>query len=129
MEALVVFTNENNHWLGSALHPDFRHVYCVVPTAEGVVTEVNLTVDGVKLTSWGGGARSLRQFYAHLPETTHCLLTDYQPQERHLLPYVLNNCVGLTKQLLGRRDWSITPRQLFQVLSKEPDPCADLISL
>lgn len=118
MEALVVFTSENNHWLGHGLHPQFRHVYCVLPTADKVVTEINLTSIGIQTKSFLGTPREIASDYMDIEETTEVAIVPYDPADRHLLPHMLNNCVGLTKQLLGIRYWSLTPYQLFKQMEK-----------
>ena len=119
MEALVVFSPEVDHWLGGALHRLFKHVYCVVPTADNVSTEINLTCAGILTKSFSGTPAELLWTYDDLEDTTLAMLVPYDPAERHLMPHTLNNCVGLTKQLLGLRSWALTPYQLFKDLTHE----------
>lgn len=114
MEALVVFSGENEHWLGRTLRPAFRHVYCVLPTADGCSTEINMTVNGIMTKTFAGDPRSLMPDYQYLDDTSVVVLVEYDASDRHLLLYSLNNCVGLTKQLLGIRSWALTPHQLFK---------------
>jgi len=116
MEALVVFTNENAHWLGRLLHPSFQHVYCVLPTADGCSTEINLGAKGIQTFTYAGTPFELMAYYLDLPNTSRAELVKYDPVERHLLTMSLNNCVGLTKQLLGIRSWSLTPYQLHRYI-------------
>jgi hypothetical protein len=116
MEALVVFSNENEHWMGSTLSPAFRHVYCVLPTAPQCSTEINLTLDGILTKTFAGDPADLQDEYDELANTTHTALVDYDPTQRHLMPYMVNNCVGLTKQLLGLNSWAVTPQQLHRHL-------------
>lgn len=127
MEALVVFTKENSHWLSGLLQPEFRHVYCVVPSPNGAGhTEVNLTCDGVKVISWGASLDELIPAYYDLPDTTVILRAGISPDERSLMPAILNNCVGLTKQLIGIRSMSFTPYQLYKDLHTEADICVSI---
>ena len=116
MEALVVFSNENEHWMGGTLSPAFRHVYCVLPTAHQCSTEINLTIDGILTKTFAGDPADLQDEYEALPCTTHTALVEYDPTQRHLMPYMVNNCVGLTKQLLGLNSWAVTPQQLHRHL-------------
>jgi hypothetical protein len=116
MEALVVFSNENEHWMGGTLSPAFRHVYCVLPTAPQCSTEINLTLDGILTKTFAGDPADLQDEYDELANTTHTALVEYDPTQRHLMPYMVNNCVGLTKQLLGLNSWAVTPQQLHRHL-------------
>ena len=116
MEALVVFSNENGHWMGGTLSPAFRHVYCVLPTAHQCSTEINLTIDGILTKTFAGDPADLQDEYDELANTTHTALVEYDPTQRHLMPYMVNNCVGLTKQLLGLNSWAVTPQQLHRHL-------------
>ena len=116
MEALVVFSNENEHWMGGSLSPAFRHVYCVLPTAPQCSTEINLTLAGILTKTFAGDPRDLQAEYDALPCTTSSVLIEYDPTQRHLMPYMVNNCVGLTKQLLGLNSWAVTPQQLHRHL-------------
>jgi len=116
MKALVVFTNENAHWLGRFLRPAYRHVYCVLPTADGCSTEINLGAKGIQTFTYAGNPAELAVHYRNLPNTSHVELVEYDPIDRHLLPMSLNNCVGLTKQLLGIRSWGVTPYQLHRYI-------------
>ena len=116
MEALVVFSNENEHWMGSTLSPAFRHVYCVLPTAPQCSTEINLTLAGILTKTFAGDPADLQDEYEELDCTTHTALIEYDPTQRHLMPYMVNNCVGLTKQLLGLNSWAVTPQQLHRHL-------------
>tara|TARA_R110000796_G_scaffold35622_2_gene91393 strand:- start:932 stop:1576 length:645 start_codon:yes stop_codon:yes gene_type:complete len=116
MEALVVFSKENEHWMGGSLSPAFRHVYCVLPTAPQCSTEINLTLAGILTKTFAGDPRDLQAEYDALPCTTSSVLVEYDPTQRHLMPYMVNNCVGLTKQLLGLNSWAVTPQQLHRHL-------------
>tara|TARA_R110000764_G_C11029370_1_gene385301 strand:- start:16570 stop:17217 length:648 start_codon:yes stop_codon:yes gene_type:complete len=116
MEALVVFSNENEHWMGCKLSPAFRHVYCVLPTAPQCSTEINLTLAGILTKTFAGDPADMQAEYEALPCTSSTMLVEYDPTQRHLMPYMVNNCVGLTKQLLGLNSWAVTPQQLHRHL-------------
>ena len=116
MEALVVFSNENEHWMGGSLSPAFRHVYCILPTAHQCSTEINLTLAGILTKTFAGDPADLQAEYEALPCTSSTMLVEYDPTQRHLMPYMVNNCVGLTKQLLGLNSWAVTPQQLHRHL-------------
>jgi hypothetical protein len=118
MVALVVFSREMDHWLGGRLHPDFKHVYCVVPTAHQHSTEINLTCVGIQTKTFDGTPMELQEEYNGFSDTSHTKLIQYDPAKRHLLPHSLNNCVGLTKQLLGLTTWALTPYQLFKEVER-----------
>ena len=122
MEALVVFSDENEHWLGRTLTPAYRHVYCVIPTADGCSTEINLTTKGIMAKTFAGDPKFLMPDYQELDDTSRVMLVKYDAAQRHLLPYSVNNCVGLTKQILGLTSWAITPHQLFKHLQAKGDP-------
>lgn len=121
MEAVVVFTEDNTHWLSGLLRPSHRHVFCCVPSPhdDGTSVSIDLTIDGIRVTPHAGTPRELARFYN--TQGLEAWLVDYTPEKRLLLPLFLNNCVGLTKHLLGIRSFATTPWQLRRHIAKEYD--------
>ena len=123
MNALVVFTNENQHPLAGWLRPGYRHVFCIVPAfdGEGGSVFVNLTLGGLEVAPLEAPPEAYRQEYA---DDTETLLVPHEPWKRRQAPLALNNCVAITKQLIGLRSWAWTPWQLRCHLSSKDMPCS-----
>lgn len=111
--ALAVFTTDLSHWLSPLLHPSRKHVFAVIPSPSvpGTSTAVNLTMQGVVIAHFDGSPVDLQRHYED--QGLEVERVPYRPEKRQLLPMALNNCVGLTKQVIGIRSWALTPHQLL----------------
>jgi len=127
MKALIIFTPDNRHWAAPLLKRGFRHVYAVIPSPhqDGTSVEVDLTTDGIRIYPIPASPEEIALAFA-LQETSgvEVVLTEYRPDQRHLLTFIGNTCVGLTKALVGIRSWAVTPYQLYEYLQKEQRQCA-----
>lgn len=117
MKALVVFEKTNAHPLAGLLDRRQRHVWCAVCDEE---RDVWISYD------WRQGIPRLR---AEAP-SGFALAEHYRDQGYDVAeirvsdtpvagPFVLNNCVGHTKVILGIKSWALTPRQLYKHLTRE----------
>lgn len=127
--ALIVFTGELAHWLAPLLHPERRHCFAVIPAPSmtGTSVIVNLTMKGLVLWHADGEPEDLAPGYE--AQGLEVVRVPYRPAERQLLPTVLNNCVGLTKQVIGIRSWALTPDQLYRHIRRTQacsEPSLDL---
>lgn len=124
MQAAVIFTSDSHHWLASRLREGYQHVFCVVPSvnADNISVLVDLSTVGIDVRAISGTpeeAAATYRIYGY-----EALLVPYRPAERGRTTAVMNNCVGLTKQVIGFRSWALTPWQLRQALLKETNTCA-----
>lgn len=119
MEAVVIFTDDNAHWLSGLLRPGCRHVFCTVPSPNEDATSVivNATTQGIEVWPVAGTSRELADHYRK--NGLEAWLVPYTPEKRRLIPTTMNNCVGLTKLTVGIRSWALTPWQLRRHLAKE----------
>lgn len=119
MEATIIFSVDNTHWLAGLLHPECNHVFCAVPSPneDGTCVLVDLGIEGIVTTPVSGTPRQLARHYQQ--QGLEAWVVPYMPAKRRLLPTMLNNCVGLTTQLVGLRTWALTPLQLRRHLIKE----------
>jgi hypothetical protein len=117
--ALIVFTRDNGHWLARLLHPARRHCFAVVPSQwapSHTSIEIDLKLGGILIGAARGCPEQLADWYAS--QGLEVVRVPYRPEKRQLLPMILNNCVGLTKQVTGFRSWALTPHQLWRVLRR-----------
>ncbi len=120
--ALIVFSPINGHWLGRLLHPARRHCFAVIPSTWAPTKtsiEIDLKLAGIICGAASGSPEQLREHYAS--QGLEVVEVPYRPSERQLLPMILNNCVGLTKQVTGVRSWAFTPHQLWQALRRKEE--------
>ena len=115
-DALVIFEHNNLHPLGGLLKRDYRHVWCAV-------------IDE-RAHSWIGHDMRLEGHVTTvLCEPDYPLVQYLRDQGKEVIaitrkarrtpgPFILNNCVGLTKSICGIRSSALTPWQLRQHLIK-----------
>ena len=114
-KAYLVFTDDNQHWMGTILRRGYRHVLTISHEGNGWV-----------IYDWAGGAP---QINAIAEEDIHPWLESFPneyieieaEQRRPVGPLMLNNCVGHAKLMLGIRSWAITPWQLCKQIKKRLD--------
>ncbi len=116
--AYAIFDGDNSHWLAWTLKPGFRHVWAVVPDVDGDAwVGISLGLTGLELTNLERLSYDIRAHYERMGDVVIAL--PYTPQDRVMLPFIANSCVGLTKAVLGIRHWAWTPHQLHQHLMKD----------
>lgn len=119
MKAAIVFTDDVEHPLARCLRRGYRHVMCIVPDdrTPGTSLLIDMTVHGLVVTAVEGEPEDAALFYRR--HGLEAWLVPYAPWKSQLLPILLNNCVGLTKQVVGIRGWALTPWQLRKLLAKQ----------
>lgn len=122
--ALVVFSSVGSHALAGFLHPRIKHCFAVVPAfcSPGYSVQVDLNVDGLVTAVAGKPPLMLVDHYERQGYEVVCV--PYRPENRHKLPTLTNNCVGLTKALTGIESWALTPYRLWRHLTKGQDYAA-----
>ena len=106
MKAFIVFGPDNEHPFSFLLSRKRRHVWCILPDARaGMWVSYN----------WHQGVPQVRvESDINYDIATHyrdqgweVVAYEYEP-EAVATPYVLNNCVGHVKSVLGIGGWSNT---------------------
>ena len=120
MNGLIVFSGDNAHPLSPLLRPAYRHVWCAVRDTNGIWIETNVTLTGIHITAIDRDFDLQKHYGAAGLEAW---AVDAQPAERSLMPYSLNNCVGMTKSLIGIRHPAFTPYQLRCYLARKDAQC------
>jgi len=113
-DALVIFEHNNLHPLGGALRAGYRHVWCAVldDNAHSWVSH-DLRLDGYTTTVMCAPDYDLAE---HLRAEGKEVIEITRGRRRILGPFILNNCVGMTKTICGIHSWALTPWQLCQHL-------------
>lgn len=113
-DALVIFEHNNMHPLSPLLKRGYRHVWCAV-------------IDE-RAHAWvGHDLRLAGHQTTVLCDVGYPIATHYREQGKEVIeitrkdfrapgPFILNNCVGLTKTVCGIRSLALTPWQLRQHL-------------
>ena len=120
-DALVIFQNENAHPLGGWLKEGFRHVWCAVldERAHSWVGH-DIRIGGYVSTVLSAADFPLAQAYRDRGMT---VVPIQRVQQSVIGPFILNNCVGLTKAICGIRSTAVTPWQLYRhLLQEQGDP-------
>tara|TARA_R110000822_G_scaffold38746_7_gene107127 strand:+ start:985 stop:1344 length:360 start_codon:yes stop_codon:yes gene_type:complete len=118
MDSIIVFQQANSHPLSWLLHRDLRHVWCAV-----IQDDMWVSYD------WRQGMPMMRaeagadfDLAGHYRDQGYTVIETTRPDRPVFGPFVLNNCVGHTKLLMGIRSWALTPRQLYKHLMKRGHP-------
>lgn len=111
-DALVIFEHNNLHPLSSLLKRGYRHVWCAV------LDERNHSWVGHDLRLAGHVTTVLcapdYPIIQYLRDQDKEVFAIKRAAHRPLGPFILNNCVGLTKTICGIRSSALTPWQLRQ---------------
>ena len=117
MKAIVVFHGEGSGFWPAFLGRDgFRHCYVVVPSGDYWIL-LDGTAGMPRLEVIGGTKDSA----AASCRREGLTIVEFEIRPRGLLvwPWMLQNCVGATKAVLGiRAPWVWTPWQLYRHLRK-----------
>ena len=122
MDALVFFGTDNTHWMAPRLHAVHKHVWCAIRDPNGYWVETEVSVGGI-VQRVVGPDYDLATHYGPEIEVWAMQAT---PEDRQLMPSILNSCVGVTKSLLGIRHWSLTPYQMRKHLSRGAATCVSI---
>lgn len=122
MQAYLIFGADNSHPLAWLLNKQHRHVWCILADIEH---QTWVSYD------WGQGLPELRteasldfDIQGHYESHGYDVVA-IPDDEREAVQgfYVLNNCVGHVKSVLGIRGISFVPHQLYkQVTKRKPRP-------
>jgi len=116
IDALVVFEHNNLHPLSSALKSGYRHVWCAVIDDRNV----GWVSHDLRLTGYVSSVLCAPEYplAEHLAADGNHVIGLSRTDYRAAGPFILNNCVGLTKAVCGIRSWALTPWQLCKYLTK-----------
>ena len=119
MRSYVVFGHENEHPLAWMLDRKFRHVWCIIADERaGQWVSYNwhqgLPIVQAEAALTFNIANHYRKDGYTVVETQHTPLPVSGP-------FVLNNCVGHVKSVLGIQSMSLTPYQLFHWVTRKPE--------
>jgi len=115
-DALVIFEQNNLHPLSPLLKRGYRHVWCaVIDERSHSWVGHDLQLKGHVTTVLCEPDYPLAQY---LREQGKEVIAIERKARRTLGPFILNNCVGLTKSICGIRSSALTPWQLRQHLIK-----------
>jgi hypothetical protein len=108
--AYVAFCNDDGpHWWSWALHPEIKHCYVVLPT-HGDWLALGKARNGIELKTFDD--------ITDVVQNDILIKSKIHRPKRGL--FMLNTCVGHTKQVLGiNKPFIWTPYQLFKYLEKQ----------
>ena len=108
-DCYVVFTDDDHHWWSPMLHPTIRHCYVIKPE-NGKWIVFGKTTKGVEIYTTDD--------VTHVVENDIIVKAVIREPRRWL--FMLNTCVGYTKQMLGiNNPLILTPHQLYRYLKNE----------
>ena len=108
-DCYVVFTDDDHHWWSPMLHPTIRHCYVIKPE-NGKWIVFGKTTKGVEIYTTDD--------VTHVVENDIIVKAVIREPRRWL--FMLNTCVGYTKQMLGiNNPLILTPHQLYRYLQNE----------
>lgn len=117
MDALVIFHDIGNHPLSPLLRKGFRHVFVCIRAHNGQWLVIDGTDGTPHFDIVADATTDLVAFYRD--EGFTVLETTRQPW-RARLPFVLSNCVGLSKAVLGlHAPLTVTPYGLYRRVLRE----------
>lgn len=108
-DAYVVFTNDRSNWWSPFLKKNIKHCYVVIPYADRLIQHGKLT-DQVELFT-----KEAKK--GIIGDNNYIAKFKRRKCKRHL--FMLNTCVGHTKQILGiNNPFILTPYQLLKYMRK-----------
>lgn len=118
MDALVIFTSENNHPLAWLLNSKRRHVFCAIRDDErGHWLSYNWCSGIPMIRCEASSDFDLKSFYeAHGYEVIETVVGDTPP----FGPLQWNNCVGHVKTLLAMNTFALVPNGLYKHMTQTP---------
>ena len=130
MKALVMFSSDNTHPLAPLLSREVRHVWCAVyDDRTRIWVEYNTGAFGHDIRVACDGDFDIIKWYESQGNEVFVIETDGPAKVQ--LPFIMNNCVGLVKAVLGLSSWALTPRQLRKHILTLPkgDPLCESFAL
>lgn len=119
MKALVVFSGESNHPLRGLLKPGFRHCAVVVEEDYGVWVLLD-SAEGLPCVQVV--AYDKRAAIERLGDAGYTVLETSQKPVKWAWPWMLANCVGMVKSVLGiNAPLTWTPYQLYCLILKQQE--------
>jgi len=107
--AYVAFSIDEGHWWSWMLHPEIRHCYVVIPN-NGEWFALGKSTEGIELM--------IVDNITDVVENDILIKSQVHRPKRGL--FMLNTCVGYTKQVLGiNKPFIWTPYQLYRYLEKQ----------
>ncbi len=113
MKALVVFHGSMEHPLSRWLKTDFQHVFCAVLDINGLWVYCDARGGCPDIKAVSAEEFDIAEFWRDAGYTVVETETRKLPPRA---PFVVANCVGFTKALLGIRSFALTPFQLYKYL-------------
>ncbi len=111
-KAYVIFCDgQEQHPLSWMLKKGFRHVFCIIKT-DGYWVLVDGRDGRPAVEVHGLESFDLAQCYRDMG----LLVVPAEQGKGRDVPFVLNNCVGMVKAVLGLKSKAITPYQLYKYL-------------
>ena len=105
----VVFTNDDRHWWSRLLHPKIRHCYVIKPD-NGKWIVFGKTTKGVEIYTTDDVTDVIE----------NDIIVKAVIRESRPSLFMLNTCVGHTKQMLGiKNPFILTPFELLRYLQNE----------
>jgi hypothetical protein len=105
----IVFTDDQKHWWSGFLKKGIRHCYVVIPSDNKLITYAK-THKGFDLFTTDAEKGIIGTSY---------ILYSYKPKKCRRGLFMLNTCVGHTKQILGiNNPFILTPYQLYKYVRK-----------
>lgn len=115
-DTLVIFESNNLHPFSGLLKRGYRHVWCaVIDERKHAWVAHDLRLDGYFTDVLCAPDYPIAQ---HLRDQGAEVIAITRKPRRTPGPFILNNCVGLTKSICGIRSAALTPWQLRQHLIK-----------
>lgn len=118
MNALVIFHGEGRHWLAPLLKPGFSHVCVMVEAGDGwVLIDPGAGTPDICVVMGNAEVDAVQKCREQRWTVIKTECRDIEAAG----PFMLNNCVGVVKKVLGIRHPLVwTPHQLFKYLRKQP---------
>lgn len=116
MDALVIFSSENNHPLSWLLSKERRHVWCAIrDTERGHWLSYDWAQGIPKLVCEAPSDFNLKAFYEEQGfEVIETTVGDVAPHG----PLQWNNCVGHVKTMLAINSYALVPNGLYKYLTR-----------
>ena len=106
----VVFTDDRDHWWSRFLKKGIRHCYILVPSANRII-KFSRTAESFELFTTEAEKGIIDNNY---------IVCSFVPKKCKRSLFMLNTCVGHTKQILGiTNPFILTPYQLYKYLREK----------
>ena len=121
-DAYVLIESDNTHWAAALLHRDHRHVWCLIPDDRaGMWIRHDYRIGGIIVDNFCTYDIDIEDFFRD--EGISLFKVPYTPEHVRKTPFSMNNCVGVTKTLIGINCGAKTPWQLYRFLHSRGYKC------